>query len=90
MKKIIQKNSIISGKQVSQKLAKGIKVFLKKRKRKIHNIVGNYVYENFLGNEKQKLVEHRKKFDKIWKNKTALQIKSDNHSLFSTLINLLN
>ena len=46
---------------------KGAKIFLKNRKTKNENMAAN----DTKGNEKQKLYEYRKKYYKIWKNKTT-------------------
>ena len=56
-----------------RKLVKGIRIFLRKKKRQY---VGNR-YKTLPQHEKQSLVEYRNFFYKIWKNKTDLQIKSD-------------
>ena len=52
-----------------KKFVKGIKIFLIKRK-KNENIVMNNI-KIFLKMKKQRLAEYRKKYYKIWENKTA-------------------
>ena len=54
-----------------------IKTFLNKKKTKSENLVARNI-KIFLIKQKRKLAEYRKKiYYKIWKNKTASQIKSD-------------
>ena len=45
-----------------------MEVFLRKRKKK-KGIYGGERYKNLSKDENQKLVEYRKKYYKIWKNK---------------------
>ena len=55
---------------------KNIKVFAKtKRKKKQEH--GHERYKNLSEDENQKLVEYRKKYYKIWKYKSDLQINTD-------------
>ena len=58
-------------KGLKKNLVKGNKIFLKKKKTRSEN-----KYKNLPEDEKQRLVEYRKKDYKIWKNKTVSQ-KSD-------------
>ena len=54
---------------------KSIKIFLKKRKTKSDSMVANDIKIS-QKMKKQRLVEYRTNYYKIWKNKTALQIKT--------------
>ena len=51
-------------------LVKNIEIFLKKRKKKWKH--GGKLYENLPNNEKQRLVEYRKNYCKMKKNKDWL------------------
>ena len=52
--------------RLQKKLVKNIKVFLKKKKKKKQQY-GREQYKNLLKDEKQKLVEYRKKYHKMRK-----------------------
>ena len=55
-------------KDFKNQLVKDIKIFLKKIKKKSNSIVMNNKYKNLPEDEKQKLLEYRKKYYKIRKN----------------------
>ena len=63
-------------KDYKKSFVKNIKVFAKtKRKKKQEH--GHERYKNLSEDENQKLVEYRKKYYKIWKYKSDLQINTD-------------
>ena len=68
--KIINKDYKIS-------IVKNIKVLFGERKEKKQQY-GCELYENLSEDEKQRQVEYRKKYYKIWRNKNTSQIKSFN------------
>ena len=57
-------------------IVKNIKVLFGERKKKQQ--FGCELYENLPEDEKQRKVEYRKKYYKIWRNKNTSQIKSFN------------
>ena len=56
-------------------ILKGKKMFLRNRKTKRKNMIA-FVKKISTKDEKQKLIEYIKKYSKMWKSKTALQIKN--------------
>ena len=53
--------------RLQKKLAKDIRIFLKKKKKKSNNMVVNITKSNLSEDEKQKLVEYRKKYYRVRK-----------------------
>ena len=56
-------------------ILKDKKMFLRNRKTKRKNMIA-FVKKISTKDEKQKLIEYIKKYSKMWKSKTALQIKN--------------